>query len=143
MYILLRSGRCPMPRALLWCLSIVAVFPLQLPAATLPMARVPVTASVAALAERVGMDVTRDRGRFAAEIIRRIYSPPASRQVALNLAVVPRGAPEPAAAALVDVPLTPEIWSAAVFRRPVAADRLLAAILGDRRAALLCRGLAA
>jgi len=39
------------------------------------------------------------------------------------------------------VPLTPDIWSRAVFRRPVTTEQLLASILADRGAALLCRGL--
>ena len=41
------------------------------------------------------------------------------------------------------MPLSPEIWSSAVFRRAVSSDQLLASILNDRRAALLCRGLGA
>lgn len=44
---------------------------------------------------------------------------------------------------LIEVPLTPELWSRAVFRRAVPAEQLLASILADRRAALLCRGLLA
>jgi hypothetical protein len=43
---------------------------------------------------------------------------------------------------LVPVPLTPKLWSAVVFQREVAARDLVAAILSDRNAALLCRGLA-
>jgi hypothetical protein len=43
---------------------------------------------------------------------------------------------------LVPVPLTPKLWSAVVFQREVAARDLVAAILSDRNAAFLCRGLA-
>ena len=131
-----------MPRALLWCITIVAAFPLQVSAATQPITQVPVSAAVAALAERLGMDVSRDRGRFAAEIIRRIYSPPQSRRVALDLAA-PRSLADGTTLVTVDVPLSAELWSSAVFRRALSSDQLLASILNDRRAALLCRGLGA
>ena len=127
-----------MGRALWWCSTIVAAFQLQLFAAEASTTRVPVSPSVSALASRVELDVRRDRARFAAEIIRRIYAPPASRRVPLDL--VPAEAPGPAPV-LVDLPLTPDIWSRAVFKRPVPAEQLLAAILADRSAALLCRGL--
>src|SRR5207249_454263 len=43
----------------------------------------------------------------------------------------------------VPVPLTTALWGQAVFQRPVVADTLFAAIIGDRAAALLCHGLAA
>ena len=99
-----------MPRALLWCITIVAAFPLQVSAATQPITQVPVSAAVAALAERLGMDVSRDRGRFAAEIIRRIYSPPQSRRVALDLAA-PRSLADGTTLVTVDVPLSAELWS--------------------------------
>ncbi len=127
-----------MPRALTLCLSIVAAFPLPLSAAAAPpIAQAPITTAVAALAERVGMDLVRDRPRFVPEIIRRVYSPPSNRTVPLNLVSAVRESP----AVLVDVPLTPELWSQSVFKRPVPADQWLAAILSDRRAALLCHGL--
>lgn len=127
-----------MRRVLWWCSTIVAAFQLQLSAAEPATTRVPVSPSVSALAARVELDVRRERGRFAAEIIRRVYSPPSSRQVPLDLAIT-----EPPAASplLVDLPLTPDVWSRAIFSRPVTADQLLASILSDRRAALLCRGL--
>ena len=74
-----------MGRALWWCSTIVAAFQLQLFAAEASTTRVPVSPSVSALASRVELDVRRDRARFAAEIIRRIYAPPASRRVPLDL----------------------------------------------------------
>jgi hypothetical protein len=43
----------------------------------------------------------------------------------------------------VPVPLSASVWSTAVFARDVGAEDLAAAILADRRAALLCYGLAA
>jgi len=127
-----------MRHTLWWCSTIVAVFQLQLSAAEPSTTRVPVSPSVSALASRVELDAPRERARFAAEIIRRVYAPPTSRQVLLDL--VPTEPPA-ATALLVDVPLTPDLWSRAIFNRPVTSERLLATILADRRAALLCRGL--
>ena len=43
---------------------------------------------------------------------------------------------------LVPVPLTAELWSTAIFHRTVAPRELVAAIITDRSAALLCLGLA-
>jgi hypothetical protein len=131
-----------MPRVLLLCFTIVAAFQTELAAAP-PIVQVPVTPSVASLAERVGMDVARDRARFVSELVRRIYSPPASRQPALNLIATAHETLGPAPQTTVDVPLSPALWSEVVFKRPVAADQLLANILLDRHAALLCRGLLA
>jgi hypothetical protein len=118
MYILLRFETLMMPRALLWCITIVAAFPLHASAAPPPITPVPVTAAVAALAERLGMDVSRDRGRFTSEIIRRIYSPPQSRRVPLDLAVAPRSVAGGTALVTVDVPLSAEIWSSASSAGP-------------------------
>jgi len=42
----------------------------------------------------------------------------------------------------VPIPLTPKLWSVMVFQREIAPRDLVAAILSDRNAALLCRGLA-
>ena len=101
------------------------------------------TTSVAALARSVGMDVVRDRGRFVPEIIRRVYSPPLSRQVPLDPRIAAREATDPHALPRVELPLSSVLWSEAIFRRQVPADQLLGSILVDRRAALLCHGLAA
>ncbi len=130
-----------MRRVLLWCLTIVAAFELRASAATLPTTRVPVTSPVAELAARVEMDPDRDHARFVHELIRRLYSPPPTRAVPVRLVPDTRGAT--GTPLLVDLPLTPEIWSTSIFRAPVPAERLLAAIVVDRRAALLCRGLLA
>jgi hypothetical protein len=128
-------------RRLLWvCSSIVAAFPLHLAAAA-PIEQVPVTPPVAAVAERFGVDVARARAQFVPEIIRLIYSVPPSRFTPLNIPAPPRGAP--ATGPLVDLPLPRSVWTDVVLRRQVPIDQLLAAILTDRRAALLCRGLAA
>lgn len=130
-----------MRRALLWCLPIVAAIQLRTASAAPPATtRVPVTASVSALASRVDMEPAKERARFVAELIRRVYSPPPTRAVPLQLSAATRetAGDRPL---LVDVPLTPEVWSTAVFKTRVPAEQLLTAILLDRRAALLCRGL--
>ena len=41
------------------------------------------------------------------------------------------------------MPLSAKVWSDAVFQRPIGAAALFPAIIADRRAALLCYGLAA
>ncbi len=43
----------------------------------------------------------------------------------------------------IPIPLTAELWSRVIFRRQVALPALFSSIIGDRRAALLCHGLAA
>ena len=43
----------------------------------------------------------------------------------------------------VPVPLSADVWGRAIFKRPIRPDRLVAAIMADRRAALLCHALAA
>lgn len=139
MYILLLVWDPVMARALLllWCTTIVAVFPLR-PAAAAPLVTpVPVTAAVAVLAERLDMDPIRDRARFVPEIVRRIYSPPAHRQPPLDLSA----RDGVVTAAQVDIPLSPELWSERIFRRATPVDQLLAAILANRRAALLARAM--
>src|SRR5690349_17130113 len=80
-------GSPVMARALLllWCTTIVAVFSLQPVAAAPLVIQVPVTPEVATAAERFAIDPIRDRARFLPEIVRRIYSPPPSRQTPLNL----------------------------------------------------------
>jgi hypothetical protein len=124
---------------LLWCTTIVAVFPLR-PAAAAPLvASVPVTSAVAAVAERLDMDPVRDRAGFLPEIVRRIYSPPPIRQVPPNLAQRESATAGPLPR--VDVPLSPEFWASTIFRRSIQPDQLLVSILADRRAALLARGL--
>lgn len=139
-----------MLRALVLCLTIVAAFHTPLAAAPL-VTQAAVSTPVAELAERLGMNVARDRGRFVPEIIRRIYSPPPTRQLTLTLLpTAPRPADSSSVAtprvqqdgqALVDMPLTLAFWSEHVFKRQVPPEQWLAWVLSDRRAALLCRGL--
>ena len=135
-----------MLRALFLCLSIVAGFPIDSPAAT-PMAEeAPVPAEIVAVARLVDMDPSRDRARFMSELTRLLYTQPSQRTPALTL--LHGGKPAPGRASggsplRVPVPLTPGSWSRAIFRRPIDADQLVAAIVSDRRASLLCHALAA
>jgi hypothetical protein len=135
-----------MPRVLVLCLTIVAAFPLNAAAATSISEDAPVTADVVALARSVEMDPARDRAGFLPDLIRVIY---AQRQgVAQSSPLLARMAPpigsNPSATlSRVPVPLTADVWSRAIFRRTVDSSQLVAAIVGDRRAALLCYSLAA
>ena len=127
-----------MPRALLLCFTIVAAFQLRPAARRRRSTEVPVTAPVAALARSVGMDVARDRARFVPEIIRRVYSPPLGRQSRIDLGTAARGAADVAALPRVELPLSPALWSDAVFRRQIPADQLLGTI-SDRQARRIAR----
>ncbi len=127
----------------LLCSTIVAAFQLPLLAAAPATTDVPVTAPVASLAVRLGLDPQRDRGRLAAEIIRLVYTPPPHRRARLTFeSLVAPTAAAPTPTLITPLPLTRALWSRAVLRRPVADGQLLAAVIADERAALLCRGLA-
>jgi hypothetical protein len=133
-----------MLRALLLCLTIVAGFPLHSVAATPISEDAPVTPEVAALARLVDVDPVSDRARFMSALIRLLYTQPSQRTPATATLgdALPRAlAPSPTRLS-VPVPLSADVWSRAVFRRPIASDQLVAAIIGDRRASLLCHALA-
>ena len=107
--------------------------------------QVPVPAAISAIAETLGLPPAAFRASFVAELTRMVYSPTeiGSREVIADLrahARDPRGAA--ADAVLVPIPLTTEIWSRAILRRAVQPSDLLTAIISDRRAALVCHGLA-
>jgi hypothetical protein len=132
-----------MPRALFVSFAIVAAFQLH-PAAASTVEDAPITPSVAALAARLGLEIARDRARFMSDIARLLYAASDARPPELT-------ASRPAAGAagtngspplVVPVPMPAASWSRAVFRRTVPPDQLVSTILGDRRASLLCRGLA-
>jgi hypothetical protein len=130
--------------------TIVAAFQLHLAAAVAVSEDVPVAGGTAAWSQALGIDAPLDRARFIAEITRLVYDVSEGRTPAAAHFVPPAQTaqtdghePPPAASAdLVPVPLTAAIWSDAVFRRRVPSSGLVAAILGDRQAALLCHGLA-
>ena len=138
-------------RALCLCFTIVAAFPLRLAAAVVVFQDVPVPGGTAALARALAIEPVPDRGRFMSEITRLVYDTDARNPTAvalLNLlrTPLPRGKKltlpfDDGTFDLVPVPLTAEVWSNAVFRRKVAAEELVTAIIADRSASLICHGL--
>ena len=134
----------------LLCTTIVAAFQFHPAAAAAVSEDVPVPGGTVALAQALGIDPTPDRGRFIYEITRLLYDAPEGRKPSADayLQVVrqaaSRGRPQvdTRAGELVPVPLTADLWSTAIFHRTVAPRDLVVAIIADRSAALLCRGLA-
>src|SRR5262245_12022664 len=135
-----------LPRALA-CVTIVAAFPVWLHAAPPISEDAPVPAEVAAVARTLGLDPPHDRARFVSEFARLLYTPPFGKNPAVAALINPKlidpGAIASERAMQVPVPLTADVWSRAILKRPTRPDRLVAAILADRRAALLCYGLSA
>ena len=140
-----------MPRALVvLCFTIVAAFR---PVAAAPLVEdVPVPGGRPALAAALGLVQTPEAARFVTEVARAIYEVPGDRspeadarasRLGSYLTAAHAAAIAPAGADLVPVPLDASIWSRAIFKRAVAPEALLGAILSDRSAALLCHGLAA
>src|SRR5439155_24048777 len=128
------------------CVSIVAAFQVQLAAAVAVSEEVPVPGGTAAAARVLGIDKPPDPPRFAAEIIRLVYDSTERQSTALAALVGhlnSQARAQAPATDLVPLPLTTAVWSQFVLHRPLAADEIFAAILADRSAALLCRGLAA
>src|SRR5262245_31011808 len=127
-----------MPRALCFCFAIVAAF--QLPAAAAPVEDLPIPPSVVALADRVGVDLANNRASFMTEMARLLYTnadakPPVLTTARAGDSTAERTIPVP-------VPLSAAVWSRAIFRHAVPSNQLVVAILSDRRATLVCRGLA-
>ena len=128
-----------MPRALYFCLAIVAAF--QLPAAAAPVEDIPIPPSVVALADRLGVDLANNRPYFLADMARLLYTSADAKSPVLTTAR-PAAQGTDGHAVNVPVPMPSAIWSRAIFHRPVAPNDLVVAILSDRRATLLGRGLA-
>jgi hypothetical protein len=141
MYIISSLALETMVRALLLCTTIVAAFPLPLAARAPNIEEAPVTPAIAALAARLGIDVVHDRARFVSEITRLLHAPGDGKHPPALLPST-RDDGSDSGAVRVPVPLAASLWSRAVFQRAVTADGLIAAILGDRRAALVAHGLA-
>src|SRR5262249_21718099 len=78
--------------------------------------------------------------RFAGEMTRLVLDVPRRRGITPSCALqrLQKQPPE-----MIPVPLTAAVWSNAVFKRRVAPEELLFAILGDPRASLLCHALSA
>jgi hypothetical protein len=133
-------------RARFLCLPIVAAFCVRSVAAQPAIIVAPASASTVEIARGLGLDPGRDRARFLSEFVRILYSGSELRQSsldALRRLHAGRSGGKEGAALAVPVPLSPALWSAAVFKRPVTSDDLVSTILGDRRAALLSYGLTA
>ncbi|OLC50415.1 MAG: hypothetical protein AUH43_05135 [Acidobacteria bacterium 13_1_40CM_65_14] len=142
------------PILVLVCITLVAAFQVRLAAAVVAVSQdVPVPGGTAALAHALAIDPVPDRGRFISELTRLVYDTDARNPTAvafLNSLRLPvaRGKKmtlpfDHATFDLVPVPLTAELWSNAVFRRKVAPEGLVMAIIADRQAALVCHGLGA
>src|SRR5436190_11985383 len=99
------------------CLSIVAAFCVRSVAAQSVFSVAPVSESTAEIARELGIDPTRERGRFVSEFVRVLYSGPESHQASLDALRRPHAdrsaAPGRTAAERVPLPISPTVWSAA------------------------------
>ena len=132
----------------LLCTTIVAVFQLHPAAAAALSEDVPVPGGTVALAESLGIDPTPDRARFVYDITRLLYNVPEGRKPSADAYLAAarqafgRGRQiDSRPGDVVPVPLTADLWGSAIFHRTVAPRDLVAAIITDRSAALLCLGL--
>jgi len=134
-----------MRRILLFWLPVLMVWHAPAAGADSTSEDVPVSSSIAAFAESLGLPPVTYRATFAADLARLVYGPDvkAGQVVAALRARARERRDDDADMVSVPVPLSAEVWSRAVFRRTVTRDTLMSAIVMDRRAALVCRGLAA
>src|SRR4051794_21630033 len=96
------------PRASFLWIPIVAAFCAQPVAAQSSFVMAPVSEATAEIARGMGLDATRERGRFLSEFVRVLYSGPESRQApldALRRVHLEHGAAAQTQAVLVPVPL--------------------------------------
>ena len=139
------------------CASCLALSPSRLGAAPLSE-DVPIPGGTAALSRALGLDAAPEPARFITQLIRLIYDTPDGTNSAtdallrkLTSSLRSTGTASTRAGAAVrlvqietvPVPLSARVWSDAVFHRPIDVAALFPAIIADRRAALLCYGLAA
>jgi len=139
------AGLCSTRAATALCLTIVAAFQVQLGAAGGVSEDVPVPGGREAFARSVGITPAPSRARFVAELTRLAH--PVADAKDSTRGKIARSDPGGSAASTgpsetVPIPLTVEVWSRAVFKRPVAPGDVVAAILSNPRAAHLCYGLA-
>ena len=131
-----------MLRHLTLCVTVAAALQTQ-PAVAAPASEdAPVPVSAADAARRLGLDLVRDRARFVPELARLLHGTPVGQQPPFDPLVEPEAGAPALAPVLVPVPLSADLWSQAVFRRQVTTADLIEAIMADREAALLARGLA-
>jgi hypothetical protein len=133
-----------MPRATTFgFFTIVAAFQIQLAAAGGVSENVPVPGGTVALARSLGVAPAPERSRFVAELARLVHFSARRHDATGAESASVLTVSSEVEADTVPIPLTVAVWSQAVFRRPVAPDAIVAAILSDPRAAHLCYGLAA
>jgi len=106
-----------------------------------------------ALSQLLQVPSVPDQGRFLPTVIQIAYggprqgtgSPEAVRRrlVAYFADKTKTAPPADRDRNVVPLPLTPDVWNKAIFRRTVNPDALVSVILTDRRAALICYGLTA
>src|SRR5437764_11409425 len=110
-----------MPRALYFGFAIVAAF--QLPAAAASVEDVPISRSVVALADRLGVDLSHNRAYFISDIARLLYASADAKPQALLPA---RDGDETAGDQVtVPIPLSSALWSRVIFRRTVPPSQLV------------------
>ena len=110
------------------------------------------------MSRALGLDPAPEPARFMTQLIRVIYDTPDGTDPAtdallrkLTSSLRSTGTASTRAGAAVEivqietvpVPLSARVWSDAVFHRPIALAALFPTIVANRRAALLCYGLAA
>lgn len=129
--------------ASLWTAAVVAFASLPVIAGEPPLADdLPVPGGIAAVASAAGALAAPDPERFASELPRLLYSRPDSDN-SLRVDAVARVLSTSAPAIeRAPIPLGLAFWRDVVFHRPLTPERVIPAILSDRSAALLCRGLA-
>jgi hypothetical protein len=131
-----------MPRVLLVCSVLLAACQLPLSAAAPASVDVPVPAATVAFAESIGLKAAANPAQFVASMARLLYSQSDVKPSKVAAELRPASHGSSGASLLVPVPLSADVWSRAVFHRTIAPGDLVVAILEDRRAALLCYGLA-
>jgi hypothetical protein len=115
------------------------------------LSQVPLPGGLRASLAVIGDHVPGDRSQFLLEFIRRLHNLPPSvrntprdsalRVIAAHLQAASQSGTAGTASETLPLPLTPEIWSQAVFKGRETPQTLVAAILRDRGAALLYYGL--
>lgn len=129
-------------RALFVCTTIVAAFSVPLAAAPAVVEDVPLSPAVVELALRLEIEPARDGARFMADMARALYSSPDAKGPFFATTGSTTTPSLPSRGVLrVQVPLPATLWATAVFKRALTSEQLVASILADRRASLLCRGL--
>jgi len=94
-----------------------------------------------ALARAAGLDPTLEPWHAVADVARRLHAGPEGAALVPHVLSHLSAADDPAQDETVPLPLAPAVWEAQVFGREVEPRELLGAILAERDAAFLYRGL--